>query len=455
VSNFRASAAMLLCVLCWSTSGLFIKLIDWHPMVISCVRSAIAALFMAAVYGRSMFARPLRPVLKPAIFGISALPVAALASAATKILYVTANKLTSPANAILLQHTAPVWVALAGCVFLGERPRKTQWIALALAGGGIVIFFSGGVRSGGLAGDAAALLAGVSFALGMVALRSLKDGTPALALFCSHLITAAAGLPFLFTNTPHVTVKSMGAVVFLGLVQIGAASLLYSYAIKRLPAIKTALLSQIEPVLNPAWVFLFTRELPSRYAISGGILIIAAALIDHIQEAPPLKPHAPVKHGFFPLFISVSGKRALVIGGGTVSLRRARTLLQFDCAVHVIAEKLRPELAALAEQDSALTLEQRAFCPGDCIKDGQPVFVIAATNRRAVNHAVAEECAAYGIPVSVADSKEESTFYFPAIAIRGIIIAGISSDGRDHKAVRDAAAKIREVLHNDDTNRDP
>jgi drug/metabolite transporter (DMT)-like permease len=280
---FRALAAMLLCVLCWSTSGLFIKLIDWHPMVIAGVRSAIAALFMAAVRGRVMFAVPLRAALKPSILGISALPAAALASAATKILYVTANKLTSPANAILLQHTAPVWVALAGGVLLGERLRRAQWLALVLAGGGIAVFFSGGLRSGSFAGDAVALLAGITFAFSIVALRLLKDGTPELALFYSHLIPAVLALPFIFITPPRITPQSLGAVIFLGLAQTGAASLLYGYAIKRLSAINTALLSQIEPVLNPAWVFLFTGEAPSRYALIGGFLVISGVLIDTIQ----------------------------------------------------------------------------------------------------------------------------------------------------------------------------
>jgi siroheme synthase-like protein len=167
---------------------------------------------------------------------------------------------------------------------------------------------------------------------------------------------------------------------------------------------------------------------------------------------------------FFPLFLPIHGKRVMIIGGGAVALRRVRTLLQFDCIVHVIAEEPCPELDALAaERETALKLERRCFSPGDCmkspgdcVKDGRPVFVIAATNSRAVNSTVAQECAATDIPVSVADCKEESTFYFPAVAIHGTMVAGISSGGRDHGRVRDTASKIREALRNSaDTNRDP
>jgi siroheme synthase-like protein len=162
--------------------------------------------------------------------------------------------------------------------------------------------------------------------------------------------------------------------------------------------------------------------------------------------------------GFFPLFIPVAGKRVLVIGGGAVALRRVQTLLSFDCVVHVITKEPCPGLEALAAEcfrtGRELTLERRSFVPGDCVKGGRPVFVIAATNSRTVNHAIARECAGRDIPVSVADCKEESTFYFPAVAVHDRIVAGVSSCGQDYHAVRKAAAAIREVLRNEDTNRD-
>jgi siroheme synthase-like protein len=155
------------------------------------------------------------------------------------------------------------------------------------------------------------------------------------------------------------------------------------------------------------------------------------------------------------MFIPTDGKRALVIGGGSVALRRVRTLLEFGFAIHVIAEQPCPELERLAAEEDALTLERRSFSVCDCTKGESPVFVVAATNNRTVNHAVAVECAVYDIPVSVADCKEESSFYFPAVAIRGTMVAGISSSGLDHDAVRDAASKIREVLQSANTNREP
>ena len=276
----KETFAMLFCVLCWSTSGLFIKLIDWNPLVISCARSAVAAFFMALVHGKAMFAA--QKAAAPRLFGINALAVASAASAVTKILYVTANKLTSPANAVLLQHTAPVWAALAAGALIGERLRPAQWFAVFAAVGGAALFFLDGLTSGNLAGDGVALLCGITFAFSMIAMRSLKENSPALALFYSHLIPVIIGLPFIFIAPPVLTAVNVLCVIFLGLVQAGVASLLYAYAIKRLQAIRVMFIAQLEPLLNPLWVFAFTAALPTRYALLGGGIIIAAVLAANI-----------------------------------------------------------------------------------------------------------------------------------------------------------------------------
>jgi drug/metabolite transporter (DMT)-like permease len=282
--GFPPHIAMFGCVLCWSTSGLFITFIDWHPMVISCVRSAAAALFMAAVH-KGIFVSGAFLYRGPRIFGVSALVLGAVASGATKMLYVAANKLTSPANAILLQHSAPVWAALFAGFLTGEKLSTSQRVAAVLGTAGIVIFMVDGLHSGMVLGDSIALLSGITFALSMTALRMQKDGSPGLALFFSHLIPMVLGIPFLIIEPPRLTVESIGAVLFLGFVQIGGASLLYAYAIKRLPSINVMLIAQTEPLLNPAWVFLFTGEAPTIYGLCGGAVIIGAALLGNLRKS--------------------------------------------------------------------------------------------------------------------------------------------------------------------------
>jgi drug/metabolite transporter (DMT)-like permease len=279
---------MLLCVLCWSTSGLFIKFIDWHPMVISGMRSGIAALFMLAVKRGSMFRCSGSPGGSPARgkTGVVLLLAAAGFSAATKILYVLANKLTSPANAILLHHSAPVWAAFLGWAFIGEAPRKKQWAALTLICVGLAILFNpgfagqGSLGYGSLAGDAIALAAGLCFGASMVFLRMNRDASPALCLFLSHCIPLTLGIPFFFIRAPVFTGQNVGAILFLGIVQVGIASLLYAYAIKRLRAIDAIFIDQLEPVLNPFWIFIFSGEIPGAFSVIGGIIIIGAVLLN-------------------------------------------------------------------------------------------------------------------------------------------------------------------------------
>jgi drug/metabolite transporter (DMT)-like permease len=277
--------SMLLCVFCWSTSGLFIKFIDWHPMVISCLRSGIAALFMLAASpiagsggwvfaGVSSKAGGKKPnPLIPALFA------AAFFSAATKMLYVAANKLTTPANAILLQHSAPVWAAFLGWFLIGEKLRKSQWAALAMVMAGLFLFFFNGLSYGSLAGDGIALLAGLCFAASMVFLRMNKDGSPVLALFLSHCIPVLAGVPFVVLHPPVFTLAATASILFLGLVQVGIASLLYAYSIKRLRAVDALFIDQLEPLLNPVWVFVFTGETPVPLAAAGGVIIIVAVVV--------------------------------------------------------------------------------------------------------------------------------------------------------------------------------
>jgi drug/metabolite transporter (DMT)-like permease len=277
---------MLLCVLCWSTSGVFIKFIGWHPLVISCIRSAIAALFMLALdRGRMFAAVPAKAGGKKPGGPGPVLFAAAFFSAATKICYIAANKLTTPANAILLQHSAPIWAALLGWFMAGEKPRKAQGIALVMVMAGLFLFLINGLSYGSISGDALALAAGICFAAGMIFLRMNRDGSPVLALFLSHCIPVIAGLPFLFLYPPVFTPASAASILFLGIVQVGVASLLYASAIKKIRALDALFIDQLEPLLNSLWVFIFTGDLPAPLAAIGGGIIIAAVIVSFDREA--------------------------------------------------------------------------------------------------------------------------------------------------------------------------
>lgn len=166
-----------------------------------------------------------------------------------------------------------------------------------------------------------------------------------------------------------------------------------------------------------------------------------------VQAAP--KPRLHRKR--FPLFVSLYGRRALVVGGGKIAARRARVLLCFGCKVQVIAPKLCEEMQELlshSEQpDTQLEWTCRSWQAGDCTGQGYlPDLALAATDDPAVNTAFVEECHRAGIPVNRCDCHEECDFYFPAIVEHDGLVIGIASDGTQHKQVKQTAARFRELL---------
>ena len=138
----------------------------------------------------------------------------------------------------------------------------------------------------------------------------------------------------------------------------------------------------------------------------------------------------------FPLFLDLKGKKAVIVGGGKIALRRAGVLLSFGADVTIIA----PECEAAPE---GAAFFQRPYEPGDL---AGAFLAVAATNCREINFQVGQEAKATGILVSVADRKEESTFFFPAICTGSGLVAGVVSQGEEHKKTAVAARRVRAVL---------
>jgi drug/metabolite transporter (DMT)-like permease len=260
----RQTAVLMLvgAALFWSTGGILIKWVDWHPLAISGMRSAIGAAVLFAVF-------------RPRRFTWSWLQLgAAVAYAATVTLFVVANKTTTAANAILLQYTAPVHVALFGAWFLGEKPRRLDWIALTLVLGGMVLFFLEDLSMTGLWGNLAALASGLSFAWLALFLRRQKEGSPVEAILFGNLLAALIGLPFMLQSSP--TDAGWLGLTLLGVFQVGLPYALFARAIREVTALEAMLIPTIEPVLNPLWVLLLLGEAPGRLALVGGAIILTA-----------------------------------------------------------------------------------------------------------------------------------------------------------------------------------
>lgn len=152
----------------------------------------------------------------------------------------------------------------------------------------------------------------------------------------------------------------------------------------------------------------------------------------HLGENAPAQMEIP---RFFPLFVDIRGKEVLVIGEGNIARRRINTLQQFGCHITVVA----PQAENLPD---GVKWQRRTWRPEDCCGKA---LVVAATGDRAVNHAAARLCRERGIPVSVADCKEECSFYFPAVAVKGSVVAGITASGTDHCLTKKMAQQVREA----------
>lgn len=260
----KAVALLVACAVCWSLAGVLIKHIDWPPLAIAGGRGLIAAVFLLAVRGRG-----LRFTFSPLQLG------AALAFTGCTIPFAVANKLTTAANAILLQYTAPVWVALFGAWFLGEKTTRRDWLALGAVAVGLALFFAEGVRLEGLVGNLLAVFSGVSFAAMAMLMRKQRDSSPLEAIILGNLLGAAIGLPAAI-GEPLPSPTGLFALAALGLVQLGVPYLLYAKAIRHVTALEAVLIPVIEPVLNPIWVVLFVGERPHPLALVGGVIIVGA-----------------------------------------------------------------------------------------------------------------------------------------------------------------------------------
>ncbi len=277
----RAVGLMAAAALCWSLGGLLIKSVPWPPLAVAAGRGFIAAAFLAA------FAPRFRFTWSAAQLG------GAVAYAGTTVLFVTANKLTTAANAILLQYTAPVWIALLGAWFLGERATRADWITIVVVFGGMALFFCDDLRFSGVAGNLIALASGVAFASMTLLLRKQKDTSAEESIFLGNLLAGVIGLPFILKAGALPDARGWMALGLLGTVQLGLSYLLYARAIRHVTALEAVLIPVIEPILNPIWVLLALGERPGPLSLAGGVIVLTAATLralHSIRAAPVAAP---------------------------------------------------------------------------------------------------------------------------------------------------------------------
>jgi len=274
-SELVARLDLLAAAFLFSTGGAAIKACSLSSWQVASFRSAVATLAVLLILPESRRGWSGRTL------------VVGFAYAATMVLFVAANKLTTAANTIFLQYTAPLYLVLAGPLLLDERLRARDLVFLAIAGASLALFFvDTPVESASapqpMLGNALALLSGVFWAATALGLRWMarpqSGGAPvATAVACGNLIAFLAGLPMALPVSVHPS--DVALILYLGVFQIAAAYYFLTRGLRSVPVLEASLLLLLEPVLNPVWTWLVHGEQPGPWSLAGGAILLGATTV--------------------------------------------------------------------------------------------------------------------------------------------------------------------------------
>lgn len=254
--------------LIWSSGGVFIKLVDAPGIYIAAARSLVAGLVFL-------------PFIKPKKIKWSKnLLLLILCYAYTLIGFVMANKLTTAANAIILQYTAPIWLFVLYTVRYKKFDiRKTLPIALVTMG--IILFLFEPKSGTNVIGNMLALSTGIAFA-GVAHFSAMDHGVSGPGLISIlNLATFILALPFvsgIAEITSSLNIMGILGIVFLGAFQIAVGYVFYIKSLKHISPLDTSLICLIEPLMNPIWVLIFISEVPTVFAVIGSAFILTGII---------------------------------------------------------------------------------------------------------------------------------------------------------------------------------
>jgi DME family drug/metabolite transporter len=281
MSLWRARLAAIAAAALFSTGGVAIKMAAFDGTQVASLRSGVAALTLLLwLRGRVTWSLDVM--------------AAAVVYAATLTLFVNATKLTTGANAVFLQATAPLYLLVLAPMVLRERVRREDAWYVAATATGLICCFLGRPAASAIApnpglGNLLGLASGFTWALTLLALRRTgRAESPATAsvsaVVLGNGLAFFASLPFALP-LPAASTAAWMVIVYLGTFQVGVAYICLTAAVRRLPAFDLSLLVLLEPVLNPVWIWLVQAEAPGVWPIAGGILIIGATAIKFAAEA--------------------------------------------------------------------------------------------------------------------------------------------------------------------------
>ncbi len=264
---------MLIASILFSTGGILCKLIPWSPLAINGIRNLLGGLLIGAY---------LLTTHHKLRFNFKIL-IGAICMCGVTTLFIVANKLTTAANAIVLQYSAPIWIILLSALILHKKPVRRDVITILIVIVGIVFFFLDGIGSGNAWGNIAAIVAGIFYA-GLFLLNSLPDADALSALFIGQLGTGIILSPLVFQESDFSATPII-AVIALGLFQVGLAYIFFNLGTKFTTPVTASIIAGVEPILNALLVAIFWGEMLKPLALIGAVIVIAAILIYNILNA--------------------------------------------------------------------------------------------------------------------------------------------------------------------------
>jgi drug/metabolite transporter, DME family len=271
IPTFQGRVCVLSAGVLWSLGGVFIKSLHLHPLTIVFYRSLFAALLFLPCAGAGQ---------RQARFSLL---ISALSYTAAVSTFVWANKLTTAANAIVLQYTAPIFVFLFARFLFGEPVARNNLVALITGMAGIGIIFGASRALPDAPGVAIAVLSGFLFAVYMLNLRFLQATSPAFLTWLNNLVCCLVLFPFARSELALSSAQAV-ALVAMGVVQLGIPYFLFSKGLEKISLQEASLIVLIEPVLNPIWVAIAVGETPSSPTLAGGALILLGLAYRYVKQ---------------------------------------------------------------------------------------------------------------------------------------------------------------------------
>jgi|TARA_S200000501_G_scaffold109095_1_gene102358 drug/metabolite transporter (DMT)-like permease len=264
-SATSANIILIIAALMWSVGGLFIKLVDLSPVAITGTRS-IAAALVFLIY-----------LKKPQLYLNRYFIIGVISYAAMMLLYVFSIRLTTAANAIFLEFTAPIYVVILGYYILNERITIFDILSMFVIFSGMTLFFIDELSFYGFWGNIMAAVAGVCLGVVTIMIRKEKESAFQIVLM-GNILTALVCIPFMFAGLQETASTDWFIIFVLGIVQLGIPYILYTKALRQVQALDAILVSMIEPILNPFWVYIFVGEKMGEWALVGGVLVLSGSI---------------------------------------------------------------------------------------------------------------------------------------------------------------------------------